>query len=86
MSILQAIFSLFSLNKITVTTQPYFNNTNNNTILKYTFNSGITVREIMNNINKYKHPSRQVKACYINGFKLSPELKITDNTTISIEI
>ena len=86
MSILQAIFSLFSLNKITVTTKPYFNNTNNNTTLKYTFNSGISIREIMNNINKYKHPSRQVKACYINGFKLSPDLKITDNTTISIEI
>ena len=86
MSILQALFSLFSANKITVITKPYFNNKDNNSTLKYTFNSGITVRQIMNNINKYKHPSKQVKACYINGFKLNPNLKITENTTISIEI
>jgi hypothetical protein len=86
MSILQTFFSLFSIGNITITAKPYFNHNNNNSTLKYTFNSGITIKQIMDNMNKYKHPSKQVKACYINGFKLNPNLKITENTTISIEI
>ena len=85
MSFIQALFSLFSLNKITIIAKPYFNQ-NNTSTLKYTFNSGITIGQIMDNMNKYRHPSKQIKACYINGFKLNRNLKITEDTTISIEI
>ena len=87
MSFIQKILSIFSSNKITVMTVPYINMQNNNfnNTLKYTFNSGITVQQIINNLNKYRHPSRQVKACYINGFKLSGSFKLTEDTTIQIE-
>lgn len=85
MSFLQTLFSLFSANKITITTIPYINNTGIKNTLKYTFNSGITIKEIMNNLNKYRNPSRQVKACYINGFKISESLKITEDTILQIE-
>ena len=81
MSFLQNLFSIFFKNKITITTVPYVNGVNFNNNLKYTFNSGITIRQIMNNLNKYRNPSRQVKACYINGFKANDNLKITENTT-----
>ena len=53
MSFIQAILSLFSLNKITIIAVPYYNQNNNNNNLKYTFNSGITVGQIMDNMNKY---------------------------------
>ena len=85
MSFLQTLFSLFSANKITITTIPYINNTGIKNTLKYTFNSGITIKQIMNNLNKYRNPSRQVKACYINGFKVNESLKITEDTTLQIE-
>lgn len=93
MSFIQKLFSIFSSNKITVTTVPYINNNinninnnvnNNSNNLKYTFNSGITIKQIMNNLNKYRRPTRQVKACYINGFKASDNLKITEDTIIQI--
>ena len=79
MSFIQKILSIFSSNKITITTVPYMNmqNNNSNNTLKYTFNS-ITVQQLLNNLNKYRHPSRQVKACYMNGFKLSGSFKITE--------
>ena len=60
-------------------------NNNSNNTLKYTFNSGITVQQLLNNLNKYRHPSRQVKACYMNGFKISGTFKITEDSTIQIE-
>ena len=85
MSFLQTLFSLFSANKITIKTTPYINNTGITNTLKYTFNSGITINQIMNNLNKYRNPSRQVKACYINGFKAPESLKITEDTTLQIE-
>lgn len=85
MSFLQTLFSLFSANKITITTIPYINNTGIKNTLKYTFNSGITIKQIMNNLNKYRNPSRQVKACYMNGFKVSESLKITEDTILQIE-
>jgi hypothetical protein len=85
MSFLQTLFSLFSANKITITTIPYINNTGIKKTLKYTFNSGITIKQIMNNLNKYRNPSRQVKACYMNGFKVSESLKITEDTILQIE-
>ena len=85
MSFLQTLFSLFSANKITITTIPYINNTGIKNTLKYTFNSGITIKQIMNNLNKYRNPSRQVKACYINGFKVSESVNITEDTILQIE-
>ena len=85
MSFLQNLFSIFFKNKITITTVPYINGVNFNNNLKYTFNSGITIRQIMNNLNKYRNPSRQVKACYINGFKVNNNLKIIENTTLQLE-
>ena len=45
MSFIQKLFSIFSSNKITVTTVPYINNNINNNNLKYTFNSGITINK-----------------------------------------
>jgi len=86
MSFIQKLFSLFSVNKITIIAVPYVNNTGINNKLKYTFNSGITIQQIMKNINKYRNPSRQVKACYINGFKVQENLKITKDTTIQLEL
>jgi len=87
MSFLQNLLSIFFKNKITIITVPYVNvnsaNFNNN--LKYTFNSGITIRQIITNLNKYRNPSRQVKACYINGIKANDSLKITENTTLQLE-
>jgi hypothetical protein len=85
MSFLQNLFSIFFKNKITITTVPYVNSANLNNNLKYTFNSGITIRQIINNLNKYRNPSRQVKACYINGFKANDSLKITEHTTLQLE-
>lgn len=85
MSFIQKLFSLFSVNKITITAVPYVNNIGTTNTLKYTFNSGITIQQIMRNINKYRNPSRQVKACYINGFKARDNLKITSDTTIQLE-
>lgn len=85
MSFLQTLFSLFSANKITITTIPYINNTGIKNTLKYTFNSGITIKQIINNLNKYRNPSRKVKTCYINGFKVNESLKITEDTTLQIE-
>jgi hypothetical protein len=84
MSFIQKVFSLFVANKITITTVPYINRNNFNNNLKYTFTSGINIKQIMNNLNKYRNPSRQVKACYINGFKVDDDLKITENTVIQI--
>lgn len=85
MSFIQKLFSLFSVNKITIIAVPYVNNIGITNTLKYTFNSGITIQQIMRNINKYRNPSRQVKACYINGFKARDNLKITSDTTIQLE-
>ena len=85
MSFIQKFLSLFSINKITVIVKPYINGHNFNDNLKYTFNSGITIKQVMNNLNKYRNPSRQVKACFINGFKANDNLKLTENTTIHIE-
>ena len=39
----------------------------------------------MKNLNKYRNPSRQVKACYINGFKANDNLKITEDMTLQLE-
>lgn len=85
MSFIQKLLNIFSQNKITITAQPYMNSAKLNNSLKYTFNSGITIKQIMNNLNKYRHPSRQVKACYINGFKANEGLKITQDMVIQIE-
>ena len=92
MSFLTQLLNLFSPNKITVVIKPYNINTNTDTqthnqhdqSLKYTFNSGITIKNIMVNINKYKNPTRQVKACYINGFKVAENLSIKENMTIYV--
>ena len=84
MSFLQNLLSIFFGNKITITTVPYINGTNFNN-LKYTFNSGITIRQIMKNLNKYRNPARQVKACYINGFKANDNLKITEDMILQLE-
>ena len=85
MSFLQNLFSIFFKNQITITTVPYVNSANFNSNLKYKFNSGITIRQIINNLNKYRNPSRQVKACYINGFKANDNLKITEDTMLQLE-
>ena len=85
MSFLQSILSIFFGSKVTITTVSYVNGVNFNSNLKYTFNSGITIRQIMKNLNKYRNPSRQVKACYINGFKATDNLKITEDMTLQLE-
>ena len=85
MSFLQSILSIFFGSKVTITTVSYVNGANFNSNLKYTFNSGITIRQIMKNLNKYRNPSRQVKACYINGFKATDNLKITEDMTLQLE-
>ena len=85
MSFLQSILSIFFGSKVTITTVSYVNGVNFNSNLKYTFNSGITIRQIMKNLNKYRNPSRQVKACYINGFKANDNLKITEDMTLQLE-
>ena len=91
MSFFKKLLNFVSSKKIiTVIIKPY-NHINisgftekNNESLTYTFNSGITIKQVMENINKYRSPARQVKTCYLNGLIVSDNLSIRDDRTLYV--
>jgi hypothetical protein len=93
MSFFEHLFSFFNNTNITVTLKPYNNmqtlsgfTKNNNYTLRYTFNKGSTIKQIMDNVNKYRSPVAQIRQCYINGFRIQNTHVINDNCVIHVSV
>ena len=84
--------ALFPKNNILITVSPYNKVNNplsgfiqaNNFELKYTVNKGTTIKQLKNNINKYRSPKQQITTCYIGGFKVSDNLVLNEACYISV--
>jgi hypothetical protein len=84
--------AFFPKNNILITVSPYNKINNplsgfvqaNNFELKYTVNKGTTIKQLKNNINKYRSPKQQVNTCYISGIIANDNLILNDACNVSV--